>query len=66
MASRPWAFLSALAYPKYGMTIVIDRADARRHASIMMKSSMRFSLTGEHVGWTKNTSQPLTLSCSCT
>jgi hypothetical protein len=50
-----------MEYPKYGMTIVKDRDDARRHASTMIKSPMRFSLTGEHVDCTKNTSQPLTL-----
>jgi hypothetical protein len=43
------------------MTTLIDRADARWHASIMMKSSMRFSLTGELVGYTKNISQAFTL-----
>jgi hypothetical protein len=50
-----------MEYLKYGMTIVNDYADARRHTSTMMKSPMRFSLTGEHVDCTDNTSQPLTL-----
>jgi hypothetical protein len=29
----------------------MDPADARRSASTMINSSIRLSLTGEHVGW---------------
>ena len=46
---------------------MIDRHDARLHASIMMRSSMRLSLTfGGHVGWTRKTSQPRMDSLICT
>lgn len=41
---------------------VMERAEARRHASIMMSSSMRWSLTGGLVGCTRNTSHPRMLS----
>ncbi len=37
-------------------------ADARWHASAMIKSSMRFSFTGGHVGCTMKTSRPRTFS----
>lgn len=46
-ARRAWGwvsflpFLSCLAYGKFGITAVIRRADAVRHAWIMMRSSMR-------------------------
>src|SRR5215813_1828978 len=40
------------------MTAVIRRAEARRSASRRMKSSIRLSLTGWHVGWITNTSWP--------
>uniref|UniRef100_A0A2P2NIU7 Uncharacterized protein n=1 Tax=Rhizophora mucronata TaxID=61149 RepID=A0A2P2NIU7_RHIMU len=53
MDSRPWVFLSALAYPKYGITAVIFLAEALRQASIMIKSSNRFSFAGGQVGCTK-------------
>src|SRR5574341_41435 len=48
------------------MTAVIRGADARRRASIMMRSSMMLWLTGGHVGWMTNTSAPRTFSCTCT
>ena len=57
-------FLSALAYPKYGITAVIFLAEALLQASIIIKSSIRFSLAGGQVGCTRNTSHPLTLSCN--
>ena len=60
------AFLSALAYPKYGITAVIFLADALRQASIITWSSMRFSLAGGQVGCIRYTLQPLTLSCNWT
>jgi hypothetical protein len=59
-------FLSALAYPKYGMTAVIVLAEALLQASIITRSSIRFSFAGGQVGCTRNTSHPLTLSCSWT
>src|SRR6266542_328438 len=40
------------------MTAVTRPAEARRRASRMMKSSIRFSLIGWQVGWTTNTSWP--------
>lgn len=42
---------------------MIERAEARLQASIMTMSSMRWSLTGGHVGWIKKTSQPRIDSC---
>lgn len=42
-------FLSCLAYPKYGMTAVIRLAEDRLAASIIMSSSMRWSLAGYDV-----------------
>jgi hypothetical protein len=41
---------------------LILEADALLKASIMIKSSIKFSLTGVQVGWTTNTSTPRTLS----
>jgi hypothetical protein len=34
------------------MTAVIEPAEARRRASAMMSSSITWSFTGAHVGWT--------------
>src|SRR6185437_4098479 len=39
-------------------------AEARRSASSMMSSSMRCSLVGKQVGWTRKTSAPRTFSSS--
>ena len=39
-------------------TAVMERAEARLQASIMTRSSMRWSFTGGAVGCTRNTSQP--------
>ena len=44
------------------MTAVMRPALARRHASTMMSSSMRLSLTGLQVDWMRNTSLPRTVS----
>mmetsp|Transcript_13665 Transcript_13665/g.38485 ORF Transcript_13665/g.38485 Transcript_13665/m.38485 type:complete len:288 (-) Transcript_13665:535-1398(-) len=66
MASLPEAFLSALAYPKYGMTAVMFLAEARLQASIMTRSSMSVSFVGGLVDWMRNTSQPLMDSWSWT
>ena len=57
IATRGWSLRSCRAYPKYGITAVVREADARRTASIMMKSSMMFS-AGGNVGWKMNTSWP--------
>ena len=38
------------------------RADARRNASMMISSSIRWSFTGEEVDWITNTSAPRTFS----
>jgi len=45
------------------MTAVMERALARRHASIVTSSSIRWSFTGGLVGWIRNTSQPRMDSC---
>ena len=45
-----------------GITAVILAAEARFMASIMMRSSIRLSLTGEQVDWTTKTSEPRTVS----
>jgi hypothetical protein len=37
---------------------VIDRQDARLHASIITNNSIKLSFVGGHVGWTMKTSQP--------
>ena len=44
------------------MTAVTLAADARWHASAMIKSSIRFSFTGGQVGCTMKTSRPRTFS----
>src|SRR5947199_2648832 len=44
------------------MTAVIRSADARRNASVITSSSIRFSFTGGLVGWITKTSSPRTLS----
>lgn len=44
MGARDLSFLSARAYGKQGTTAVIRRAEAVRHALIMMRSSIRWSL----------------------
>ena len=41
---------------------MILAALARLHESIMIKSSIKLSLTGGHVGWTRYTSRPRTSS----
>jgi len=41
----------------------MERALARRHASIVTSSSIRWSFTGGLVGWIRNTSQPRMDSC---
>ena len=38
------------------------RAEERRAASIMIKSSIRWSFAGNEVDWTTNTSSPRTFS----
>src|SRR5579872_2806342 len=38
------------------------RADARRSASVMIRSSIRWSLAGNDVDWITNTSEPRTFS----
>ena len=48
--SLPEVFLSALAYPKYGMTAVICLAEALLQASTIIINSIKLSLTGAHVG----------------
>ena len=55
-----FAFLSCLAYPKYGMIAVISPADALFKASAKTKISIKFSVTGLDVDWTMKTSFPRT------
>ena len=62
IGTRGLSFLSWRAYPKYGMTAVIREAEERRNASSRIRSSMMWSLTGEHVGWTTKMSAPRTFS----
>src|SRR4051794_17739603 len=44
------------------MTAVTREADERLKLSSRISSSIRLSLTGLHVGWTTNTSEPRTFS----
>jgi hypothetical protein len=48
------------------MTAVMRRADARRSASMMMSSSIKWSLAGAEVDWITNTSSPRTFSWTST
>ena len=50
----------------YGTTAVMREAEARRHASTMMSSSIMLSFAGGHVDWRMNTSRPRTFSISST
>jgi hypothetical protein len=54
------AFLSCLAYPKYGITALIIPAELLFKASTMINNSIKLSFVGAHVGWMINTSCPLT------
>ena len=51
------------AYPKYGTTAVTRFADARRQASVIISSSIKFSAGGD-VDGTMKTSRPRTFSIS--
>src|SRR6266542_3264368 len=53
---------SCLAQPKYGITAVMRRADERRSASVMISSSIRWSLAGNEVDWMMKASEPRTFS----
>src|SRR5206468_12432741 len=44
------------------MTAVMRRADDRRSASVMIRSSIRWSLAGNDVDWIMNASEPRTFS----
>src|SRR5204863_4798206 len=44
------------------MTAVMRRADDRRSASVMISSSIRWSLAGNDVDWMMNASEPRTFS----
>src|SRR6185312_15048111 len=44
------------------MTAVMRRAEERRSASVMIRSSIRWSLAGNEVDWITNTSEPRTFS----
>src|SRR5882724_256340 len=44
------------------MTAVMRRADERRSASVMISSSIRWSLAGNDVDWMMNASEPRTFS----
>ena len=59
---RPAVLRSWRAYPKYGITAAILRADARFSASVMIINSIRLSLAGLDVDCRMNTSWPRTLS----
>ena len=48
------------------MTAVTEAALARLNASIQKRSSMKLSLAGKPVPWTRNTSRPLTFSNTLT
>ena len=48
------------------MTAVMRRADARFKASMMIKSSIKWSLAGADVDWITKTSSPRTFSCTST
>src|ERR1700712_510013 len=48
------------------MTAVMRRADDRRSASVMIRSSIRWSLAGNDVDWMMKPSEPRTFSCIST
>ena len=48
------------------VTAVMRRAEARFSASMMISSSIRWSLAGAEVDWMTNTSSPRTFSCTST
>src|ERR1700761_2361036 len=48
------------------MTAVMRRADDRRSASVMIRSSIRWSLAGNDVDWMMKTSEPRTFSRTST
>ena len=52
IGTRPSSLRSFRAYPKYGITAVTRPADARRSASMRIRSSIRLSFTWGHVDWT--------------
>ena len=45
---------------------MMRRAEARFSASMMISSSIRWSLAGAEVDWMTNTSSPRTFSCTST
>jgi hypothetical protein len=51
-------FRSCREYGNHGRTAVIRWAEARRAASIIRRSSMRWSFTGREHDWTRKTSAP--------
>ena len=58
--------LSCLAYPKYGITAVIDLAEALFNASAINTSSIIFLCAGLFVDWMIYVSFPRTFSCIST
>src|ERR1700761_6359100 len=48
------------------MTAVMRRADERRSASVMINSSIKWSLAGNDVDWMMKTSEPRTFSSTST
>src|SRR5271157_2162148 len=56
IGTRGLSLRSCRAYPKYGITTVIRRAEARFSASISSSNCIRCRSTGSHVGCTMNTS----------
>ncbi len=62
IGTRERSLRSCRAYAKNGITAVIRFADARRAASVMISSSIRYSFGDIPVGWMMNTSRPRTVS----
>src|SRR6267378_3412261 len=64
MSKKPWIWPAcrSMERKRSAPAAVIDAADARRAASIMISSSIRWSFTGVEVLWTRKTSRPRTFS----